>query len=48
MTVARMENVGDVVRYENAYRPCYNRGPERTLIGLAQDIGQQTSLRATQ
>jgi catechol 2,3-dioxygenase-like lactoylglutathione lyase family enzyme len=35
--------VGDVVRYENAYRLCYIRGPEGILIGLAQEIGQQTS-----
>jgi catechol 2,3-dioxygenase-like lactoylglutathione lyase family enzyme len=35
--------VGDVVQYENMYRLCYIRGPEGILIGLAQQIGQQTS-----
>jgi catechol 2,3-dioxygenase-like lactoylglutathione lyase family enzyme len=29
----------DVVRYENAYRLCYVRGPEGILIGLAQELG---------
>jgi catechol 2,3-dioxygenase-like lactoylglutathione lyase family enzyme len=28
----------DVVRYENAYRLCYVRGPEGILIGLAQEL----------
>ena len=37
------ELVGEVVRYENAYRLCYIRGPEGILIGLAQELGQQTS-----
>src|SRR6201985_914525 len=31
--------VGDVVRYKDAYRLCYIRGPEGLLIGLAQEIG---------
>lgn len=31
--------VGDVVRYENAYRLCYVRGPEGILLGLAQQLG---------
>jgi catechol 2,3-dioxygenase-like lactoylglutathione lyase family enzyme len=30
--------VGDLVRYEDAYRLCYIRGPEGILIGLAQDL----------
>ncbi|MFO0960092.1 MAG: VOC family protein [Isosphaeraceae bacterium] len=30
--------VGEVVRYANAYRLCYIRGPEGILIGLAQEI----------
>ena len=30
--------VGEVVQYENAYRLCYIRGPERLLIGLAQEL----------
>ncbi|WOQ16000.1 VOC family protein [Raineyella sp. W15-4] len=28
----------DVVRYEDAYRLCYLRGPEGILIGLAQEL----------
>jgi len=35
--------VGEVVNYENIYRLCYIRGPEGILIGLAQQLGQQTS-----
>jgi quinol monooxygenase YgiN len=31
--------VGEVVRYENAYRPCYIRGPEGILLGLAEELG---------
>jgi catechol 2,3-dioxygenase-like lactoylglutathione lyase family enzyme len=31
--------VGDVVRYEDAYRLCYIRGPEGILVGLAEQIG---------
>lgn len=31
--------VGEVVKYENAYRLCYIRGPEGLLIGLAQELG---------
>jgi predicted enzyme related to lactoylglutathione lyase len=47
-TLARLRKrgaqlVGDVVQYEDAYRLCYIRGPEGILIGLAQEIGQQTS-----
>src|SRR5204862_3817454 len=34
--------VGEVVRYENAYRLCYIRGPEGILIGLAEQLGRQT------
>ncbi|MFB9310644.1 catechol 2,3-dioxygenase-like lactoylglutathione lyase family enzyme [Agromyces hippuratus] len=29
----------EVVRYEDAYRLCYVRGPEGILIGLAQELG---------
>ncbi|HEY6411217.1 MAG TPA: VOC family protein [Ktedonobacteraceae bacterium] len=29
----------EVVRYQDAYRLCYIRGPEGLLIGLAQDLG---------
>ena len=35
--------VGEVVRYQSMYRLCYIRGPEGILIGLAQQLGQQTS-----
>lgn len=35
--------VGEVVQYENIYRLCYIRGPEGILIGLAEQLGQQTS-----
>ena len=33
--------VGEVVRYENAYKLCYIRGPEGILIGLAQELGRR-------
>ena len=33
------ELVGEVVRYQDAYRLCYIRGPEGLLIGLAQELG---------
>jgi len=36
------ELVGDLVQYEEIYRLCYIRGPEGILIGLAQELGQQT------
>ncbi|RYY94800.1 MAG: VOC family protein, partial [Chitinophagaceae bacterium] len=32
--------VGEVVRYENAYRLCYVRGHEGLLIGLAEPLGR--------
>src|SRR4026208_2436405 len=35
--------VGEVVQYEDVYRLCYIRGPEGILIGLAEQLGQQTS-----
>ena len=35
--------VGEMVQYKDAYRLCYIRGPEGILIGLAQELGQQTS-----
>jgi catechol 2,3-dioxygenase-like lactoylglutathione lyase family enzyme len=43
-TVARLARrgaalVGEVVRYQDAYRLCYIRGPEAILIGLAQELG---------
>jgi catechol 2,3-dioxygenase-like lactoylglutathione lyase family enzyme len=44
-TLARLrklgaELVGELVRYQDAYRLCYIRGPEGILIGLAQELGQ--------
>ena len=47
-TLARLRKrgaqlVGEVVQYEDKYRLWYIRGPERILIGLAQELGQQTS-----
>ena len=43
-TLARLRRHGaqlvdEVVRYEDAYRLCYIRGPEGLLIGLAQELG---------
>lgn len=43
-TLARLRKrgaqlVGDVVKYEEAYRLCYIRGPEGLLIGLAEELG---------
>lgn len=34
--------VGEVVQYEDAYRLCYIRGPEGLLIGLAEQLGNQS------
>src|SRR5689334_8057705 len=47
-TLARLGRLGatvvdEVVSYEDIYRLCYIRGPEGILIGLAQELGQQTS-----
>ena len=47
-TLARLGKLGatvvdEVVNYEGIYRPCYIRGPEGVLIGLAQQLGQLTS-----
>jgi catechol 2,3-dioxygenase-like lactoylglutathione lyase family enzyme len=35
------ELVGEVVRYENAYKLCYIRGTEGILIGLAEQLGNK-------
>ena|SRR5687767_4143196 len=35
--------VGEVSQYEDTYRLCYIRGPEGILIGLAQELGQQST-----
>jgi catechol 2,3-dioxygenase-like lactoylglutathione lyase family enzyme len=47
-TLARLKKLGasvvdEVVNYENTYRLCYIRGVEGILIGLAQELRQQTS-----
>ncbi len=47
-TLARLSKrgaalVGEAVQYKEVYRLCYIRGPEGLLIGLAQELGQQTS-----
>ena len=47
-TLERLSKLGakvvdEVVDYENIYRLCYIRGPEGILIGLAQQLEQQTS-----
>ncbi len=43
-TLARLQKlgatlVGEVVNYENVYKLCYIRGPEKILIGLAEELG---------
>jgi catechol 2,3-dioxygenase-like lactoylglutathione lyase family enzyme len=35
--------VGEVVQYGDMYRLCYIRGPEGILLGLAQQLVEQTS-----
>jgi catechol 2,3-dioxygenase-like lactoylglutathione lyase family enzyme len=47
-TLGRLSKLGatvvdEVVNYEDVYRLCYIRGPEGILIGLAQELGQQSS-----
>ena len=47
-TLARLSKLGaavvdEIVNYEDIYRLCFIRGPEGILIGLAQQLGQQTS-----
>lgn len=37
------ELVGEVVQFEDIYRLCYIRGVEGLLIGLAEQIGNQTA-----
>ncbi|WP_420099567.1 VOC family protein [Corynebacterium sp.] len=32
------ELVGDIVRYEDAYRLCYLRGPEGIIVALAEEL----------
>jgi len=38
-----IEIVGEVVNYANIYKLCYIRGTEGLLIGLAEQLGTQTS-----
>lgn len=47
-TLARLGKLGatvvdEVVDYEDIYRLCYIRGPEGILIGLAEQLGHQSS-----
>lgn len=47
-TLARLSKLGakvvdEVVNYKDIYRLCYIRGPEGILVGLAQQLGQETS-----
>lgn len=46
-TLARLSHhakvVGRVVDFQSIYRLCYIRGPEGILIGLAQQIAEQSS-----
>ena len=47
-TLARLGKVGatvvdEIVNFEGVYRLCYIRGPEGILIGLAEELGPQTS-----
>ena len=47
-TLARLSKLGatvvdEVVNYQDIYRLCYIRGPEGILIGLAEQLVQQTS-----
>ena len=42
-TVSRLQKygaelVGEIVQYESSYRLCYIRGPEKILIGLAEEL----------
>jgi catechol 2,3-dioxygenase-like lactoylglutathione lyase family enzyme len=46
--LARLEKqgakvVGEVINYGNIYRLCYIRGTEGLLIGLAEQLGNQTT-----
>ncbi len=48
-TVARLQKhgaelVGEIVQYENSYRLCYIRGPEKILIGLAEELDSNEKL----
>jgi catechol 2,3-dioxygenase-like lactoylglutathione lyase family enzyme len=36
------ELVGEVVQYEDTYRLCYVRGPEGIIVGLAEQLGNES------
>ena len=36
------ELVGEIAQYEDIYRLCFVRGPEGILIGLAEELGNQS------
>ena len=38
------ELVGEVVQYEDIYRLCYLRGPEGIIIGLAEQLSNQSAM----
>ena len=40
------ELVGEVVQYEDAYRLAYIRGPEGIIVGLAEELGNQSATDA--
>lgn len=47
-TVSRLKNlgaevVGEIVQYEDVYRLCYIRGPEKILIGLAEELNNHSN-----
>jgi catechol 2,3-dioxygenase-like lactoylglutathione lyase family enzyme len=47
-TVSRLQEygaelVGEIVQYEDVYRLCYIRGPEKILIGLAEELKSRTA-----
>ena len=47
-TVSRLKDmgaevVGEIVQYEDIYRLCYIRGPEKILIGLAEELNSHSS-----
>jgi catechol 2,3-dioxygenase-like lactoylglutathione lyase family enzyme len=37
------ELVGEIAQYEDIYRLCFVRGPEGVIIGLAEELGDQTA-----
>lgn len=43
LTKQGFEVVGQVVNYQNIYKLCYIRGVEGLLVGLAEQLGAQTT-----